>query len=101
MLLVKGTTPTIQYTFSDIDPVDITDGYLVVKQGRTNVIEIPLSDAVRDTDTISFTLTQEQSLQLTAGLKALILFDWVIGSTRGQAKLLEAYVGIEGMDEVI
>ena len=101
MLIVKGTTPTILYTFSKIDPLTITDGRFVMKQGCATVVEIPFSDATVDAEGVSFTLTQEQSLKLRSGCKAKLMFDYTMGSTRAQSTVAEAYIGEEGVDEVI
>lgn len=101
MEIVKGTTPTFQYTFNAIDPTELTEAYFVIRQGRENIIQMPLSEAEIDGTTVSFTISQEDSLKLIPGLKATILLDWAIGSQRGQGKRREAYIGEEGVDEVI
>ena len=100
-MIVKGTTPTILYTFSKINHLTITDGVFVMKQGCKTVIEIPLEDATVDSDGVSFTLTQEQSLKLASGQKARYMFDYMIGSTRAQTNVTDEYIGEEGADYVI
>lgn len=43
-MIVRGTTPSIRYTFSTLNVADIIDAYLTIVQGET-VIEKTLQDA--------------------------------------------------------
>lgn len=101
MQIVRGTTPTIRITFERTDVNYIDNGYLVLKQERNNVIEKPLSDAYVGESDISFTLTQAETLSLTSGVQGVLMFDWLIGTTRGRSEVVKFCVSDSGMNEVI
>lgn len=103
MEIIRGTTPTLKFTFSKVSVNTITDGYLVIRQGRVNVIEVPLSESTETgEDFISFTLTQAQTLALSSGAKASVFFDWVTSAgVRGRSVKVESCVGEAGKNEVI
>lgn len=101
MNIVRGTTPTIIITFSQIDVSDLTDGYLVIKQELQNVIEKPLTDATIDDNAVTFTLAQEETLSLSSGVQGKLMFDWLVGATRGRSQVEKVCVSDSGIDEVI
>ena len=92
--IVIGTTPTIIYTFSKIDPSDLVVADLTIEVRKKIVLEKSLSDAVIGEDTLSWTLTQEESLAL--GLTpGTIMLNWVTsGGTRGVG-VLESVRGLD------
>lgn len=102
--VVKGTTFSAVHTFSSVSAGDITGGCMTIKQkgGAVTAVEIPFSDAVVDAtaNTVTFTLTQAQSLNLSPG-PAMEIFEWLIGTTRGASKPVEFGVLDCGKDEVI
>lgn len=63
-MIARGTTPTIEYTFTIVDTSNITKAYLTIKQGRTT-IEKDLSEATIGEGSLSWTLTQEETLALS------------------------------------
>ena len=74
--IARGTTPTIIYKFKEVDPADIVESYLVVKQFDKPVLEKDFSRAVVGEDTLEYTFTQTETLTLKQGHKALIVCDW-------------------------
>lgn len=101
MIIIRGTTPTIQYTFTDIDPADITVAYMVIAQNGTAVVEKALSDATRDEDGLLFVLSQEDTLALSKG-NGTIALDWkTANGVRGRARVCEFSTGEPAKNEVI
>lgn len=99
--IIKGTTPTIQYTFKTVDVSIITVAILTIKQGGTVVIEKTLEAAVVGESKISWRLTQEETLALLVGTVTMML-NWVTSDgTRGASA--KDMVVIEGnhIEEVI
>lgn len=100
--IVRGTTPTIKFRFSTIDPTSIVVGVFTAKIGNLTVIEKDLSDAVVDSEYISWKLTQEETLRFSRSRKATIVCDWKVGDgTRGRSKTATFDVTEPGKDEVI
>ena len=64
--IISGTTPTITYTFKLVSPSDFTAVYLTIKRGGNIIITKQLEDAVIGESTVSWTLTQEETLLLGA-----------------------------------
>lgn len=89
MQIISATTPTISFSFSEVDPAEISIAYLVVKLFGNTVIEKDLSTAVLDEHSISWVLTQEETLLLKpAGAECTICCDWKTSSgTRGRSKV--------------
>lgn len=71
--LTRGTTPTITFTFSNVDITSMNVAYLTIKQSK-NVIEYDLESAVLDTEnnSLAWTLTQADTLLLSPNLKVAI-----------------------------
>ena len=84
--IIIGTTPTITYTFKVVPVSTITKAVLTVKERGVNIIEKDLSDATVGEDTLSWTLTQEETLDI--GVKsASIMLNWKLrDGTRGASK---------------
>lgn len=59
-----GTTPTIIYTFSIVDPANMTEAVLTIKVGGAILIEKDLDDATVGENTLSWTLTQAETLSI-------------------------------------
>lgn len=64
MSIIRGTTPTIKYTFTKIDPHDIAIAYLTIKQNGELVLEKDISAMVVGDDYVEWSLTQEETLGL-------------------------------------
>lgn len=91
--IIRGTTPTITFTFNDMDPYDITKAVLAIKQSDVTVIE-KTDGMTKTANTISWTLTQTETLSLsTSNNRALIVCDWLTtGGVRGRS--VEQYVSV-------
>lgn len=96
MEIIRGTTPTIIYTFKEIKPSDISECYLLIKQNGNTVIERTLSDGeVSDTE-LRFTLSQADTLSLAMD-KAQIILDWKTQQgIRGRSAIVSFSVKQEG-----
>ena len=84
--IIIGTTPTITYKFKVVDVSEITVAILTIKERGVNIIELGLSDATVGEDSLSWTLTQEETLQL-AGKTATMMLNWKTqDGTRGASE---------------
>ena len=84
--IIIGTTPTITYRFKVVDVADITVAILTIKERGTNIIELNLSDATIGEDSLSWTLTQEETLQF-AGKTCTMMLNWKTeDGTRGASE---------------
>lgn len=103
MKIFRGTTPTFIFTFKTVSPSDMDSAFLVVKQfGGKVKISKDLSEATVQQDSLEWTITQEESLRLTAGKPAEIHCDWVSNDgTRGHSEFALCDVIPGGKDEVI
>ncbi len=101
--LIRGTTPTIQFNFYDVDVTDINVAYLYIKQRCQNVIEKDISTATVDTtnNALKWTLSQQESLALIPKQSAVIGCDWMVQAIRGRTNTLAVTIENSGMDEVI
>lgn len=63
-MIARGTTPTIKYTFTEVNVTDITIAYLTVHQGSIS-IEHDLEDATVGDGYLEWTLSQEETLALS------------------------------------
>lgn len=87
--IIRGTTPTLQYKFKTIKVSDITSAYLTVK--ATTNIEKDLSVATVGEDTISWTLTQAETLSFGDAVSCMI--NWKLqDGTRGASAKTEIMV---------
>lgn len=106
--IIRGTTPTITVTFPTVDVSTITAAFLTIKSGRPPhidkeaVVTKPLADATVGDNTISWTLTQTDTLALTAEEYVTVLCDWkVTDGTRGRSQAAVFSVSEAGVNEVI
>nr|DAU75695.1 MAG TPA: hypothetical protein [Caudoviricetes sp.] len=83
----RGTTPTIKLK-SDIANIELHSAYLTLKQ-RGTVIEKTLQDMTIDGEWISCTLTQQETLSLTAGVLELQLRCLSKGGTAYASQVVE------------
>ena len=84
--IIIGTTPTITYKFKVVDVTDITVAIITIKERGVNIVELNLSDATIGEDSLSWTLTQEETLQL-AGKTATMMLNWKTeDGTRGASE---------------
>ena len=99
--IIIGTTPTITYRFKVVDVSEITVAILTVKERGANIIEKTLSDATIGEDSLSWTLTQEESLSIGARTATMML-NWVTeDGTRGASEQVFVTGGDNHIREVI
>ena len=84
--IIIGTTPTITYKFKVVDVSEITVAILTIKERGVNIIELNLSDATIGEDTLSWTLTQEETLQLGSKTATMMLNWKTEDGTRGASE---------------
>lgn len=102
--IIRGTTPSIVFSYSDIDVGDITKAILTIKQKGEIIIEKNLEDATIDgiNNTITWFLPQEDTLSLDGKLNAVIVCDWLLDTgVRGRSQVMTANVTEPGINEVI
>lgn len=81
--IIRGTTPTIEYTFKTVNVDNIVTAYLTIMQRGVVIIEKDLSQADIGENSLSYLLSQEETLSLAIG-KANVMHNFVLGDgTRG------------------
>lgn len=99
--IIKGTTPTIKYTFNTVRPADISVAYLTATQGGTQKLNKALAAATVGTDYIAWTLTQEETLGLAADM-IYFMCNWKKqDGTRGASEEMGVLVTTNQKNEVI
>ena len=99
--IIIGTTPTITYRFKVVDVSEITVAILTIKERGVNIIEKTLSDATIGEDSLSWTLTQEETLSIGARAATMML-NWVTeDGTRGASEQVFITGGDNHIREVI
>ena len=100
-VIVIGTTPTFIYTFKTISPSDITTAIFTVKSMGQIVIRKTFADAEIGEDTMSFTLSQEETLSIGTHA-ATAMLNWVTEEgKRGIGKTIKFIGGDNHIREVI
>ena len=82
--IIKGTTPTIKYTYETADPSLFTTAVMTVKRNHSVLIERDLTTATIDGQTIAWTLTQEETLAVDG--TAEIMCNFVAAGIRGASR---------------
>lgn len=85
--IIKGTTPTFKYTFNTVDVSSITTAYLTIRvdNDQTHDIEKDLTTATVDQTSISWTLTQTETLSFKDSIS--VMLNWKLADgTRGASK---------------
>ena len=99
--IIRGTTPTVKYTFSKIDVDDLTAAYLTFEQCGSIIIEKDISVATIVDGEISWRLDQEDTLAATCG-QAKMMLNWLLADgTRGASNELGVSFKDNQKDEVI
>ncbi len=107
MSIIRYTTPTIRFEFSEIEVADIAVAFLIIKQGGKVVIERDISSAAitdtQDEQSLSWKLTQQETKSLSDCLMSAVIFcDWKLtDGTRGRSKICMVNVEDTGKQEVI
>jgi len=99
--IIIGTTPTITYKFKVVDVADITVAILTIKERGVNIIELNLSDATVGEDSLSWTLTQEETLLIGARTATMMLNWKTEDGTRGASEQVFVTGGDNHIREVI
>ena len=99
--IIIGTTPTITYTFKVVAVTDITKAILTIKERGATLIEKDLSDATVGEDTLSWTLTQEETLSIGAKSASMMLNWKLADGTRGASDVVLVTGGDNHIREVI
>lgn len=101
MQLVRGTTPTIRYTFNTVDTSNLTVAKLRLEQGNI-LIEKDLTDGSVGEGYIEWTLSQEETLSFCEKKNCLIKLDWKLqDGTRGIGTTKTVDVISSAYDEVL
>ena len=99
--IIRGTTPTISFVFSTVNVSDITVADLTIKQEGNAVIEKDITSATTTSSSISWLLSQEDTLTLSSKT-ATIVCDWKTSAgIRGRSKIQTVDIGEAGKNEVI
>ena len=99
--IIIGTTPTITYKFKVVDVSEITVAILTIKERGTTLIEKTLADATVGEDTLSWTLTQEETLSIGAKSASMMLNWKLADGTRGASDVVLVTGGDNHIREVI
>ena len=99
-VIIVGTTPTIQYTFKEVEIPNITEAYLTIMSGGEVVMEKDLTTATIGEDYLAWTLTQEETLNLTS--TAYMMLNWLLADgTRGASAKTTVLMDANFKNEVI
>ena len=107
--IIRGTTPTIEFKFKQIDAANLTTAILTIKQGGVVLIEkemdaatvVPASVDPPVTSSISWELSQVESLSLSCG-RAFIMLNWLLADgTRGASNEYSVEIVNNQISEVI
>lgn len=99
--IIRGTTPTIEYTFNTVNVGDIVTAYLTIMQRGRMIIEKNLSQATIGEKSLSYSLSQEETLSLAIG-KANVMHNFVLGDgTRGASDNNSVEILLNHVNEVI
>ncbi len=99
--IIIGTTPTITYKFKIVSPADLRTAILTIKNQSQTILEKTLADAVVGDDSLSWTLTQQETL--TIGTRtAKMMLNWVTHSGKRGASTETTIAGVSNhVKEVI
>ena len=81
--IVVGTTPTIQFKFNTIALSSLSQARLTIKRGSEIVLTKTLYDAVVEDDSLSWTLSQAETLSVGKGIRTAMLNWLTADGTRG------------------
>ena len=99
--IIRGTTPTIEFTFKDVTVANIVTAILSIKQNGVILIEKELVDATVAQKSLSWTLTQAECLTLAYG-KSTVMLNWLlVDGTRGASNEYIVEIVANHINEVI
>lgn len=100
--IVRGTTPEIEIIFKETDPHVLAKAVLTFSKGTDDVLSRDLSTANISGKSVSWELTQEETLALNNGDSLSVTCVWVTNSgVRGQSKTAVFYIGDTPINEVL
>lgn len=81
--IIIGTTPTITYKFKVVSTADLAKAILTIKCAGQIILEKNLADAVVGENSLSWTLTQQETLDIGT-CSGKMMLNWLTNSgTRG------------------
>ena len=99
--IIRGTTPTIEFKFKQIDVANLTTAILTIKQNGTVIIEKDKTAATIGEDSVSWELSQEECLSLNYG-RSTIMINWLLqDGTRGASNEYSVDIVQNHIPEVI
>ena len=99
--IIRATTPTIKYTFHHVDVSDITKAYMTIVMGSEVVLEKDLAQATVEEDALSWTLTQQETLDMS-GCRVSVMLNWKLSDgTRGASARTTLFMESNDKNEVI
>lgn len=99
--VIRGTTPTIIYTFETVDVAHIAKAFLTVKANGSIIIEKDINDAVAGEKTLSFELSQADTLKMLFP-ECKVMLNWVLDDgTRGAGEEITLHVYDNHINDVI
>lgn len=99
--IIIGTTPTITYTFRIVSPADLAKAILTIKCNGQIILEKTLADATVGENSLSWTLTQQETLNIGTRSGKMML-NWLTHSGKRGASEETTIAGIQNhVKEVI
>lgn len=100
--IVRGTTPEIEIVFKETDPHVLAKAVLTLSKGTDDVLSRDLSTATISGKSVSWELTQEETLALNKDDSLSVVCVWVTNeAVRGQSKTAIVYVAETPINEVL
>ena len=100
--IIIGTTPTIKYTFFEVNVSDLAVAILTCKQHDCVILEKSLTDATVGDKSLSWTLSQAETLKLDTKDDASFMCNWRKNDgTRGASNPMSVKVSDNHKREVI
>lgn len=101
--IINATTPTIIFNFDtvNVQSIAVAKMYVKAKSGAV-LVERDLDTATVGEASLSWKLTQAESLRFPIGKEVLVVMDWRLADgTRGRSKVGQYLVRAPGRSEVI
>lgn len=100
--IIRGTTPTIEFTFSVVSVTDLDEAVFTLEVDGVNIVERELDTATLGTASLIWTLTQTETLSLAANRVARATCTWLTsGGVRGQSKTVSYVISDTPINEVM
>lgn len=74
--IIRGTTPTIIYNLDTVDVADITKAFLTIRAAGTVAVKKNLEEAAAGEKSLTWQLTQEETLMFGDGQKAKMMLNF-------------------------